>query len=206
MHALVARGAALNGQQDEAASFLTTVLGLTNSPRWIEAGTTALLGNWADPLYQGGSLDSSALVQIKTEAHAIHRSLTPLWRRRHNGRRVLLLESPCGENTTLRDLLASASGPEELLFDSIPADPRLSAILTALAPTERSVLLALGTPGVTSWAEAAELAGAQDPPAFGERVRRKARRLAAEQRRRAAQRYPTSEDQLWQHEQEGTSS
>jgi hypothetical protein len=42
----------------------------------------------------------------------------------------------------------------------------------------------------TTWAEAATSAGAPDPEAFGERVRRKAKRLAAEQRRRAAQRHP----------------
>lgn len=38
--------------------------------------------------------------------------------------------------------------------------------------------------------EAASAAGTTDPEAFGERIRRKTKRLAAEQHRRTAQRRP----------------
>ncbi|MFJ5274548.1 hypothetical protein [Streptomyces sp. NPDC088358] len=40
----------------------------------------------------------------------------------------------------------------------------------------------------TTWTEAAAGDSATDPETFGERVRRKAKRLAAEQRRRAGKR------------------
>ncbi|MYT27516.1 MULTISPECIES: hypothetical protein [unclassified Streptomyces] len=115
---------------------------------------------------------------------------------------MLSLETPCGENTALRDLLATTACSEDPLLDFIPADPCLAAILTALAPAERSVALALGMPGITTWAEAAEFAGADDPLAFGERVRRKTRRLAAEQRRRATKR-EISNGALWRPNQNG---
>jgi hypothetical protein len=42
----------------------------------------------------------------------------------------------------------------------------------------------------TTRVEAASAAGATDPEAFGERIRRKTKRLAAEQHRRTAQRRP----------------
>ncbi|MEU2281715.1 hypothetical protein ABZ614_07095 [Streptomyces sp. NPDC013178] len=62
------------------------------------------------------------------------------------------------------------------------ADPRLTEILEALSPAERAVTLALATPGVTTWAEAAVAAGAAQPKIQGERVRRKVKRLAAHHR------------------------
>ncbi|GHG63107.1 hypothetical protein [Streptomyces griseocarneus] len=89
------------------------------------------------------------------------------------------------------------------MLDLVPGDARLARILTALAPGERAVVLALGLPGVSTWTEAAEYAGADDPPAFGERVRRKTRRLAAEYKRRDGQRQDATAGRLWQPQQEG---
>jgi hypothetical protein len=84
----------------------------------------------------------------------------------------------------------------------IPGDSRLALILMALEPGERAVVLALGRQGIGSWTEAAEFIGSGDP-SFGERVRGKARRPAAEQRGRNAQRCTDQSTGLWQPEQEG---
>ncbi|WP_055524776.1 hypothetical protein [Streptomyces graminilatus] len=67
-------------------------------------------------------------------------------------------------------------------------DERLNAVLRGLTPAERVVVFAYTEGEGTTWTEAAAVVGATDPEAFGERVRRKAKRLAAEQTRRSAQR------------------
>ncbi|MFI1280971.1 hypothetical protein ACH4U5_09450 [Streptomyces sp. NPDC020858] len=89
----------------------------------------------------------------------------------------LLLDTPLGDGLTLHDLVPERpdadSGVEG--FD----DPRLTEILTVLSPAERAVTLARAGPGVTTWAEAAMAAGAAQPKAFGDRVRRKVKWLAA---------------------------
>lgn len=66
----------------------------------------------------------------------------------------------------------------------------LTALGDGLAPAERTVVFAYAEGKGTTWTEAATYASAEEPEAFGERVRRKAKRLAAEQRRRAEQRRP----------------
>lgn len=64
-------------------------------------------------------------------------------------------------------------------------DERLNAVPRGLDPAERQVVFAYAAANGTTWTEAAAAAGAMDPDAFGERVR-KAKRLASEQRRRSA--------------------
>ncbi|WP_055616344.1 hypothetical protein [Streptomyces phaeochromogenes] len=74
------------------------------------------------------------------------------------------------------------------------ADERLNRVLQALTPDEQQVAYAYAYAYVyaytegerTTWMEAAASAGTADPVAFGERVRRKTKRMAAEQRRRTA--------------------
>lgn len=106
----------------------------------------------------------------------------PLWRRRTLGHRLLLLDTPLGDGLTLYDLVADrAQGdPAEYRAD----DARLAAVLGALHPEERAVAVARAQSGVRSWAEAALVAGAADPVAAGERVRRKLKRLAARHQQR----------------------
>ncbi|MGW2331697.1 hypothetical protein ACWC5C_38935 [Streptomyces sp. NPDC001700] len=192
-------------------SAATWALGVGQSDRWQEAVSTALLGSWADSL-SGEGLDTSALDALLAETKTIHRQLTPLWQRRTGarvikgrrveGKHVVLLETPCGENLTLRDLLAQDTCPEDPLLDRIPGDRRLARLLVCLNPAEREVVLALGLPGIKTWAEAAEHVGADNPPAFGERVRRRVRRLAIEQRRRDRQQCALPLSGLWQPSQE----
>ncbi|MCA6091903.1 hypothetical protein LE181_06965 [Streptomyces sp. SCA3-4] len=200
------------GLQTRLDQFATHTLRLHTGERWREALSTALLGDWVAPLAREGRLLPDAIGTLRTEVRTIHRQLVPLWRRRAGGlsrgghrveRRVLLLETPCAEGVTLRDLLAERTCTGDAMLDLIPGDQRLARILTALEPGERAVVMALGLPGVTTWAEAAEYAGAGDPPAFGERVRRKTRRLAAEHRRRTTQLHDTPDTGLWQPRHEG---
>ncbi|WP_371551318.1 hypothetical protein OG266_38175 [Streptomyces sp. NBC_00554] len=144
---------------------------------WSESVSTALLGNWADPLHDEGQLTPGALDRLKVEASVVHRQLAPVWSREANGSRLLLLDTPLGDELTLYDLvpgrLDADSGVEG--FD----DPRLNEILGALSPAERAVTLAMSLRGVSSWAEAALAAGVAQKEVFGERVRRKVKRLAA---------------------------
>ncbi|WP_060905165.1 hypothetical protein [Streptomyces scabiei] len=175
IQALSAREAALAGDGSTIRSFRSEVLELWSG--WNEPVSTALLGNWADPLYDQGHLTPDALKKLKSEAKAINRQLTPVWRRKTGQKRLWLLDTPLGDGLTLYDLVpaqAAADTGVEAGFD----DPRLTEILEALSPAERAVTLALANPGVTTWAEAAMAAGAAQPEIQGEKVRRKVRRLA----------------------------
>ncbi|MDQ0904248.1 hypothetical protein QFZ22_000233 [Streptomyces canus] len=74
-------------------------------------------------------------------------------------------------------------------------DERLNALLRALTPAERQTVYAYAEDDSTTWTEA--VAGAPDPEAFGERVRRKTKRLAAEQRRRGQQAHRPGRHPAW---------
>lgn len=67
-------------------------------------------------------------------------------------------------------------------------DEHLNRVRLGLHPAERAVVYAHAEG--TTWTEAVALAGASDPKVFGERVRRKAYWLAAEQHRRSQQAHP----------------
>ncbi|MFG2879719.1 hypothetical protein ACGFYU_32695 [Streptomyces sp. NPDC048337] len=208
--ALMTRTAVLSGHPDFVGGF-TRSLGLWSG--WNEAVSTALMGDWDAPLRQRGELGWEAWDELHREIRAAHARQQPLWRRRTGGlvrdgrrvegRRTLLLETPVGRSRTLRDLLAEDTCPEDPLLDRIPGDPRLARILALLAPEERAVALALGVAGVVTWTEAAEYVGADDPSALGERVRRKVRRLVAEQARRDRLRPPAPASGLWRPGREG---
>ncbi|MGW6849278.1 hypothetical protein ACWGCK_11040 [Streptomyces virginiae] len=73
------------------------------------------------------------------------------------------------------------------LADIDPENARLAALIRALLPTERTSAMAWAHPQVSTWAEAAQHAGAAEPTTDGERVRRKIRRIAAELERRRVQ-------------------
>ncbi|MFF1968963.1 hypothetical protein ACFVW5_36115 [Streptomyces sp. NPDC058232] len=183
IQALSAREAALVGDGAMIRSFTSEVLERWSG--WNEPVSTALLGNWADPLYDQGHLTPDALEKLKSEASVIHRQLTPVWRRKVNHSRLLLLDTPLGDGLTLYDLVSGQAAPGtgvEVGFE----DPRLNTILKALSPAERAVTLALATNGVTTWAEAAMAVGATQPEIQGEKVRRKVKRLAARSTGRAA--------------------
>ncbi|MGW6223943.1 hypothetical protein ACWF8U_29115 [Streptomyces olivaceus] len=175
IQALSAREAALAGDGPTVHSFTSEVLKRWSG--WNEPVSTALLGNWADSLYDQGHLPPDALDKLRSEASVIHRQLTPVWRRKVNQSRLLLLDTPLGDGLTLYDLVCGQAAADPG-FETGFEDSRLIEILKALSPAERAVTLALGARGVTTWAEAATAAGAADPERQGEKVRRKVKRLA----------------------------
>lgn len=175
IQALSAREAALAGDGPTIHSFTSKVLKRWSG--WNEPVSTALLGNWADSLYDQGHLTPEALDKLKSEASVIHRQLTPVWRRKVNQSRLLLLDTPLGDGLTLYDLVCGQAAVDPG-FETGFEDSRLIEILKLLSPAERAVTLALGTRGVTTWAEAAMAAGAAEPERQGAKVRRKVKRLA----------------------------
>ncbi|WP_333738217.1 hypothetical protein [Streptomyces sp. IBSBF 2806] len=166
----------------------TKVLTLPRSERWREAISTALLGDWSDPLLRTGQLPATALGVLKADARAIHRELMPIWRRRTRHGRVLSLDADLG-GLSLHDLVAAGIDLLTHTTGGVFEDERLNIVLRGLNDAERLTLLAYAEGDGTTWTEAAAVTGAADPEAFGERVRRKAKRLATEQARRAAQRH-----------------
>ncbi|MFD8726086.1 hypothetical protein ACFV2H_51340 [Streptomyces sp. NPDC059629] len=168
------------------------VLVLPRSERWREAVTTALLGDWCEPLLRTGYLPATALGALKAEARTVHRQLVPVWRRRTRHGRVLSLDADLG-GLSLHDLVAADLDLLTHTAGGVFEDERINALLRGLAPAERATVFAYAEGEGTTWAEAAAATGASDPVAFGERVRRKVKRLAAEQeRRRASQRIANS--------------
>jgi hypothetical protein len=163
------------------------VLVVPRSERWREAVSTALVGTWSDPLWQTGHLPTTALGALKAEARALHRQLAPVWRRRTRHGRLLSLDANLG-GLSLHDLVAAEVDLLAHTPGGVFEDERLNAVLRGLAPTERAVVFAYAEGEGTTWTEAATHVGAADPEAFGERIRRKAKRLAAEQRRRLTHR------------------
>ncbi|WAZ26578.1 hypothetical protein STRCI_008172 [Streptomyces cinnabarinus] len=112
----------------------------------------------------------------------------PVWRRRTRAGRVLSLDAGLGNGLSLHDLVAADLDLLTRTADGVFDDERLNTVLRGLAPAERAVVFAYAEGEGTTWAEAATTIGSNDPDALGERVRRKAKRLAAEQRRRIGQR------------------
>ncbi|MFI9772940.1 hypothetical protein ACIHJG_39840 [Streptomyces sp. NPDC052415] len=162
---------------------------LSTSPRWQQALETALLGPWSDSLWDAGQLPRTALSTLKAETRTLHRQLVPIWRRGTQHGRVLSLDADLG-GISLHDLVAADVDLLSHNTRGVFEDERLNAVLRALDPAERQVVFSYAGGEGTTWTEAATAVGATSPEAFGERVRRKAKRLAAEQLRRAAQRRP----------------
>lgn len=172
---------------EEVDTFAAKALAVPRSDRWRQAVATALLGDWCDPLFRAGQLPHTALGALKAEARTLHRQLVPTWRRRTVHGQVLSLDAGLGDGLSLYDLVAADVHHLAHTTGGVFDDERLNSVLRALNPAERRVVLAYAEGEGTTWTEAAAVVGTADPAAFGERVRRKVKRLAAEQRRRAAQ-------------------
>ncbi|MFJ7242651.1 hypothetical protein ACIQWB_36775 [Streptomyces olivaceus] len=162
------------------------VLALPWSARWLEATSTALLGNWADPLVQQQVLTPQAVSVLRAEARTIHRQLAPLWRRRTSHGRVLSLDADLGDGYCLYDLLTAQPSPhpDAAALATLIDDKRAASVLRALTALHCRVVLARAAGDSTTWTEAAAAVGANDPAALGNQVRRRVNRLIAEQRRR----------------------
>ncbi|MGW2725375.1 hypothetical protein [Streptomyces sp. NPDC001492] len=165
------------------------ILVLPRSERWREAVSTAVAGPWCEPLWQTGQLPATALGALKAEARTLHHQLVPVWRHGTRAGRVLSLDADLG-GLSLYDLVTDDVDLLAHTTGGVYDDDRLNRVLGRLHPAERAVVVAYAAREGTTWTEAAAAAGAAKPEDFGDRVRRKVNRLAAEQRRRAAQRRP----------------
>ncbi|MFE7278764.1 hypothetical protein [Streptomyces sp. NPDC057623] len=181
MAALVARNACIEGDAAAVDEFARTWLGLRRPQPWRAAVEMALLGDWIDALGRHLSNDAEIMELLHRHTDREHRCLQPLWERKSGGRRVRLLEDPVAPGVSLRDVITDHRRPEDSLLLGEVADPRLRAVLTHLAPAERAVAVTYSTQHMT-WAQAAAEIGAGDPEAFGNRVRRKLKRLGARYR------------------------
>ncbi|MEU9118208.1 hypothetical protein AB0D04_42490 [Streptomyces sp. NPDC048483] len=174
--ALTARNAAIEGDTETVDAFARTWLGLDRPERWREAVEMALLGDWAESLGQGAATDPYVRGLLLRQVRARHRDLRPLWERRVRGGRSVLLSRPVGTTLTVADLLAEHRAPESEALAAELEEGRLASVLRALHPAEAAVARAWAMNG-ESWDRAAAAAG--QPEAFGERVRRKLKRLGA---------------------------
>ncbi|MFJ3799928.1 hypothetical protein ACIPSJ_27045 [Streptomyces sp. NPDC090088] len=178
MAALVARNACIEGDTAAVDEFSRTWLGLSRPKQWRSAVEMALLGGWVDALGRHLSNDAEIMELLHRHTDREHRCLQPLWERKSSGRRVRLLDDPVTPRMSLRDLITDHRRPEDQLMLGEVEDPRVQAVLTHLAPAERAVAMAYAMQRMT-WAQAAAEGGAGNPDAFGERVRRKLKRLGA---------------------------
>ncbi|MCX5115408.1 hypothetical protein OOK13_44710 [Streptomyces sp. NBC_00378] len=116
--------------------------------------------------------------RLRKEAERAHRNIQPLWERKANGHHVTMLDTPTTGGLTLADLAADTAEPDDDLLRGTIDEPRIREILAELDPDERDVALTYArNPSIGSWTEAARSTGAKDPERFGERVRRRLKRL-----------------------------
>ena len=184
--ALDARAAVLRGDDGPVARFISTWLDLHASPERIEAVNAALLEEGWD----AGIPDDPAylIADLRKRTARQGRVLRPIWETRLNRRPVGMLDEPvCTSNGTLltvADLVPGAQSAEDLVLASELEEQRLRRVLNRLKPDELLVTNVYAQRSELTWAEAARVAGAADPAAVGERIRRKLKRLGAEDERR----------------------
>ncbi|MFJ1961817.1 hypothetical protein [Streptomyces massasporeus] len=181
MAALVARNACIEGDTAAVDEFSRTWLHLSRPQQWRGAVEMALLGDWVDALGRQLSGDAEIMELLHRHTEREHRCLQPLWKRKSGGRPVRLLEDPIASGVSLRDVIADHRRPEDGLLLGVVENPRVLAVLAHLALAERAVAMAYSTQRMT-WAQAAASCGADDPDGFGNRVRRKVRRLGLHHR------------------------
>ncbi|MGW3913237.1 hypothetical protein ACWEBX_17220 [Streptomyces sp. NPDC005070] len=181
--ALEARNAAIEGDTQTVDAFAKDWLGLRHPGRWRAAVEAALLGDWVTTLGRGMAHDRFVLDLLRRHTEAEHTYLQPLWERRARGRRVCLLSQPVGVDLTLQDLLVDHRGPDAAVLAAEYDDSRLAAVLRGLRNDEEALAAEWACTGGT-WAQAA--ATHDRAPEFGERVRRKLKRLGTQHTMRHA--------------------
>lgn len=181
MAALVARNSCIEGDTAAVDEFSRTWLRLSRPQRWRAAVEMALLGDWVDALGQNAGGDAEIMELLHRHTEREHRCLQPLWERKPGGRRVRMLEDPVAPGVSVRDVITDHRRPEDGLLLGEVEDPRILAVFAHLAPAERAAAIAYSTQRMT-WTQAAALSGAADSDAFGNRVRRKLKRLGVHHR------------------------
>ncbi|MFJ3858891.1 hypothetical protein ACIPRL_21905 [Streptomyces sp. NPDC090085] len=184
--ALIARNAAIEGDSVTVDAFSRDWLGLADAEGWRTAVENALLGEWVHHLGSGMLHDPTLRNLLYRHTCIEHKHLQPLWERRVSGRRLRLLHDPVGDGLELADVAIDHRRPEDALLLGELEDSRLITVLRGLTPQEVEVATAWASDPGATWAEAAAMLRHGDPEAFGERVRRKLKRLGARQTERAA--------------------
>ncbi len=188
--ALRARAAILHGDDGLVAWFIETWLGLRVSPERIEAVSAALLEEGWDASVPDDLAHLLTDLRRRTARQA--RFLRPIWETQLNHRTIGMLDQPVitGNGTLLAvaDLIPGGRATEDLVLAGEWEERRLLRVLSRLKPDELRVTNVYAQHSELTWAEAARVAGAADPAAAGERVRRKLKRLGAEDTRRLAPR------------------
>ncbi|WP_415939919.1 hypothetical protein [Streptomyces sp. 039-1] len=178
-----------DGWKATVAEFTQTWLGIAKpGERWLEAASTALLGDWVDLLDKHclDDVGEPGLQLLKLETATVHEQLQPLWRRKSGGARLLSLDHPVTGGGKLIDLLADKAAPLVPSHEWEPDNDQAAIVFGQLSPREQEIARAWACFDHSSWMEAAEFAGFTDPQAEAERVRRKLRRLGRRQQERQA--------------------
>ena len=187
--ALRARAAVLNGDDGPVAWFIETWLHMRVTPKRVEAVSAALLEEgWAVGIPED---PACLLTDLRDRTVRQARVLRPIWETRLNYRAIGSLDHTVmtsnGTLLTVADLVPDPRTTEDLVLASECEEQRLRLVLGRLKPDELQVTNVYAGRGGLTWTEAARLAGAADPAATGERVRRKLKRLGAEHNRRLVQ-------------------
>jgi hypothetical protein len=178
------------------AEFTSTWFGLRPTDANVDAVGNALLQAPLDGADPGG--DHAAFRRLGTDVRRQLRAWRFAGDTQLRGRRVDSLDRPLrlgidpGSALTVADTVAGGPGPDLLVGESSAAgwnDPRLPRVLNGLRSDEMNVAMRKVTEGLT-WSAAAQACGRTAE--FGERVRRRLKRLGADLTARidAAQRTP----------------
>lgn len=187
--ALCARAAVLNGENEPVAWFIEAWLRMRATPERIEAVSAALLEEGWD-----ASIPEDAdclLTDLRSRTARQARALRPIWENQLNYRTIGSLDrAVTTDNGTLlavADLVPGPQTTEDLALANEYEEQRIRMVLSRLKPDELQVTDVWAQCSDLTWAEAAQLAGAANPAAAGERVRCKLKRLGAKHSRRLAQ-------------------
>jgi len=184
--ALRARAAVLNGDDGTVAWFIEAWLRMRVTPERIGAVSAALLEEgWDADIPED---PSRLLTDLRSRTVRQARVLKPIWQTQLNYRTIGRLDRTVttsnGTLLTVADLVPDPQTTEDLVLANECEEQRLRRVLSRLKPDELQVTNVYAGRSELSWAEAARLAGAADPAAMGERVRRKLKRLGSEHNRR----------------------
>jgi len=187
--ALRARAAVLNGDDGPVAWFIEAWLHMRVTPERIEAVSAALLEEGWDAGFPEDP--ARLLTDLRSRTVRQARVLRPIWESQLNYRTIGRLDHAVttsnGTLLTVADLVPDPQTTEDRALANECEEQRLRRVLSQLKPEELQVTNVYAGRSQLTWAEAAHLAGAEDPAAMGERVRRKLRRLGVEHNRRLVQ-------------------
>ncbi|ARE79482.1 hypothetical protein B6R96_36305 (plasmid) [Streptomyces sp. Sge12] len=187
--ALQARRAILESVDDmdwrpTVAAFSSRYLGIGRADwQWLEAVSTALLGNWTSVLDTQPPDSDDTLHHLRQEARTVHRQLMPLGQRKAGPGRVWMLDYRFQSGETLHELVGGSYRIDDEALAWYPDRHDACAVFGRLRKDEQHVARAFALGG-GSWAEAAAAAGL--PAQAGERVMRKLRRLGLQHQQRWA--------------------